>query len=64
MIDYAAAAGLPRPRMIATGSPSDDAMFHILKNASANRAALFSELGMHSNRQEVANSAFRPIFFT
>ena len=51
MIDYAVAAGLPRPRMIATGSPSDDAMFHILKNASANRAALFSELGMHSNRR-------------
>jgi hypothetical protein len=44
MIDYAAAAGLPRQRMIATGSPSDDVMFRILKEAAVLRRRLYEEL--------------------
>jgi UDP-N-acetylglucosamine 2-epimerase len=50
MIDYAAAAGLPRERMIATGSPSDDAMFAILQNAAQERRKLYDELGLPQDR--------------
>lgn len=51
MIDYASAAGLPRNRMIATGSPSDDVMFHILKNAAEGRRKLYDELHLPRDRQ-------------
>jgi hypothetical protein len=50
MIDYAAAAGLPRERMIATGSPSDDAMFTVLQNAPQERRRLYEELGLPHDR--------------
>jgi hypothetical protein len=50
MIDYAASAGLPRERMIATGSPSDDAMFAILRNAAEERPKLYAELGLPQDR--------------
>lgn len=50
MIDYAAAAGLPRERMISTGSPSDDAMFRILSNAADQRRGLYEDLQLPSGR--------------
>src|SRR5262245_18389631 len=50
MIDYAAAAGLPRESMMLTGSPSDDAMAAIHKNAAQFRRELYAELGLPPGR--------------
>ncbi len=50
MIDYAAAAGLPRARMISTGSPSDDAMFRILRDAVDQRRRLYEDLQLPAGR--------------
>ena len=36
--------------MIATGSPSDDAMFAILQNASGERRELYDALGLPQDR--------------
>ena len=50
MIDYAAAAGLPRESMTLTGSPSDDAMAAIRKDAARLRHELYAELGLPAGR--------------
>jgi hypothetical protein len=50
MVDYAAAAGLARDRTIVTGSPSDDAMFAILSNATEERRKLYAELRLSQDR--------------
>ena len=50
MIEYAAEAGLPRDRMTATGSPSDDAMFKVREGATGLRYSLNEELGLPPDR--------------
>lgn len=50
MVDYAAIAGLPRHRMSVTGTPSDDLMYTILKDAAEGKRKLYQELSLPADR--------------
>jgi hypothetical protein len=50
MRDYYLSAGLPRERLVVTGSPSDDAIASVLLDAQARKHQLLLKLGLPADR--------------